>query len=71
MNVKNKDDNCLHWSLRAALFPADKNTQRPSKYPTEDGLKLKGVSASTHLSQLDLVERQNHLAINVYGWEDG
>ena len=40
-------------------------------YPTEHSLKLLGVSAPTHLSQLDLVERQNHLATNVYGWEDG
>ena len=69
-NVKNKDNHCLRWSLGAALFPADKNPQRPSKYPTEDGLKL-GVSAPTHFSKLDLVERQNHPAMDVYGWADG
>ena len=44
---------------------------RPSKYPTKDGLNFKGVSAPTPLSELDRVERQNTLALNVYGWEDG
>ena len=41
INVKNKDNNCLRWSLRAVLFPADKDSQQPGKYPTEDGLNFK------------------------------
>ena len=50
VNVKNKDDACLCWSLRPALFPADKNPQRPSKYPPEDGLNFTEVSTPTPLS---------------------
>ena len=52
-------------------MPSSKDPQPPSKYPAKDGLNFKGVSAPTPLSQLDRVERQNYLAINVYGWEDG
>ena len=29
------------------------------------------MSAPTPLTQLGQVERQNHLAINAYGWDDG
>ena len=70
-NVKNIDGDCLRWSLRAVLFPADNNPQRPSKYPTEDGLNFTRVSALTPLAQLDRVDQENHLAIHVYAWEDG
>ena len=38
INVKIKDNQCLRWALRAALFPANKVPQRPSKYPIDDGL---------------------------------
>ncbi|XP_046851910.1 uncharacterized protein LOC124445250 [Xenia sp. Carnegie-2017] len=48
---------------------AARDPQRPGKYPTEDGLEYVGVSAPTPLSQLERAERQNDLAINVYGWE--
>ena len=40
VNVKNSDDNCLRYALRSAPFPVDKNPQRLTKYPTEDGLDL-------------------------------
>ena len=42
VNVKNKDDHCLRWALRSALFPAAKNPQRPTKYSVQDGLDLGG-----------------------------
>ena len=42
VNVKNKDDHCLRWALRSALFPAAKNPQRPAKYPVQDGLDFGG-----------------------------
>jgi hypothetical protein len=71
VNVKNKDDHCLRWSLRSALFPAGKDPQRPTKYPTEDGLDFTGIDAPTPISQIPKVERQNDLAINVFGWDKG
>ena len=46
INVKNKDDHCLRWSLRSALFPTAKDSQRPTKYPTQDGLNFEGIDTS-------------------------
>ena len=71
VNVKNKDDHCLRWALRSALFPAwDQSTKRPSKYPTNDGLDFEGIDAPTPISQVPKVELQNNLAIN-FGWNKG
>ena len=72
VNVKNKDDHCLRWALRSALFPARDNVHRPSKYPTSNGLSFEGLDVPTPRSQIQRVERQNnYLAINVFGWEKG
>ena len=71
VNVKNRDDHCLRWALRSALFPVYKDPQRPTKYPTEDGLDFTGIDTPTPISQIDRVERQNDLAINVFGWDKG
>ncbi|KAK3790228.1 hypothetical protein RRG08_027443 [Elysia crispata] len=71
VNVKNKDDHCLRWALRSALFQAADHTDRPTKYPTADGLDFTGVDAPTPISQIGKVERQNDLAINVFGWDKG
>ncbi|KAK3800107.1 hypothetical protein RRG08_015073 [Elysia crispata] len=71
VNVKNKDDHCLRWALRSALFQVAKDPQRPTKYPTADGLDFTGIDAPTPISQIGEVERQNNLAINVFGWDKG
>ena len=71
VNVKNKDDHCLRWALRSALFQVVKDPQRPSKYPTADGLDFTDINAPTPISQIGKVERQNNLAINVFGWDKG
>ena len=72
INVRNRDNQCLKWALRAALFsPKDgKNPQRPSKYPVNDGINYKGIDFPTPIKQIDKLEKQNpNLAINVFGWE--
>ena len=71
VNVKYKDDHCLRWALRSALFPAAEHPQRPTKYSVQDGLDLGGVDAPTPVSQILKVERHNNLAINVFGWDKG
>ena len=71
VNVKNKADHCLRWALRSALFPARDHVDRPSKYPTDDGLSFEGIDAPTPISQIKRVERQNNLTINVFGWDKG
>ena len=73
INIQNRDDQCLRWSIRAALYPAlkVKNPIRTSSYPTEDGLNFAGMDFPTPFSHIDKVERQNpNLAINVFGWEN-
>ena len=70
--IQNRDNECLRWALRAALFPAPRgrNPIRPSSYPTEDGLNFMGIDFPTSVSQIDRLERQNqNLAINVFRWE--
>jgi len=72
INVKNRDNQCLRWALRAALFPATvgENPARLSSYPTEDGLNFTGIDFPTPVKQIDKLEKQNpNLAINVFGWE--
>ena len=70
VNVKNNDDHCLRWALRSALFPAAKNPQRPAKYSTKDGLDFTGIDYPTPISQISRIEKQNDLAINVFGWDN-
>ena len=72
LNIQNRDNQCLRWALRAALFPAprSRNPIRPSSYPTEDGLNFMGIDFPTSVSQIDRLERQNqNLAINLFRWE--
>ena len=68
VNVKNKDDHFLRWALRSALFPAWDHVDRPSKYPTDDGLDFEGIDVPTPISQVPKVELKNDLAIKVFGW---
>ena len=73
LNIQNRDNQCLRWALRAALFPAPRcrNPIRPSSNPTEDGLNFTGIDFPTPVLQIDRLERQNtNLAINVFGWEN-
>ena len=72
--IRKRDNKCLRWALRAALFPAPRgrNPIRPSSSPTEDGLNFTGIDFPTPVSHTNRLERQNeNLAINVFGWEKG
>ena len=70
INIKNDDEHCLRYTLRAALFPTSDHPQRISSYPKEDGLNFDGIKKPTPVSQICKVEKLNNLAINVYGWEN-
>ena len=70
VNVKNNDDHCLRWVLRSALFPVAKDPQRPAKYSTNDDLNFTEIDAPTPISQISRIEKQNLLAINVFGWDN-
>ena len=66
--MKNKDNQCLKWALRAALFPPKdgRHAQRPSKYPVNDGINYEGIDFPTPVKQIDKLEKQNP---NLFGWE--
>ena len=73
INVKNRDNECLKWALRAALFPPKdgNHAERPSKYPIKDGINYEGIDFPTPVKHIDKLEAQNkNLAINVFGWEN-
>ena len=73
MNVQNKDNECLKWAVRSALFPPPegKNPNRTSSYPINDGINWSGIVFPTPVKQIDKLEAQNeNLAINVFGWEN-
>ena len=70
INVKNDDDHCLRYTLRAALFPTNNHPERLSSYTKDDGLNFEKVESPTPVSQISKVETLNNLAINVYGWEN-
>ena len=72
LNIQNRRDNeCLRWAIRAAIFKPRGDMRRTSSYPTEDGLNFAGIDFPTPVSQIGRLERQNpNLAINVFGWEN-
>ena len=45
INVQNRDEECLRWAIKAALFPPPPGVKvtRTSSYPTEDGLDFTGI----------------------------
>ena len=55
--MQNRNDNeCLKWSLRAALFPGLRNPQRTTSYPTNDGINYEGIDFP--IKQLDKLEHR-------------
>ena len=70
VNVKNEDNKCLKWALLAALHPAKKDPQRVNKYMQFKELDFTGIDFPTPLSKIPKVERQNNLAINVFGYAE-
>ena len=69
INVKNKDYHCLRWAIRSALNLATHHVDRLGMYPALDNLNFKTIDAQSPISQIPKVEKQNNLAINVFGWE--
>ena len=57
INVQNRNNNeCLKWSLQAALFPALRNPQRTTNYPTNDGINYEAIDFPTPIKQIDKLE---------------
>ena len=72
ISVKNKDDECLRWTIKAALFPAEVHPERTSKYQkdADDGLDFRGISFPTPLNEIPYVESLNNIGMNVIGYNE-
>ena len=71
INVKNNDNKCLEWALLSSLYPAHDNPHRVSKYKDhENELNFAGVGFPVTLTDIPRVEKQNSLAINVFGYSE-
>ena len=71
VNVKNQDNECLKWALISALHPVEHGSHpdRVWKYkPYENELNFAGVGFPVTLKDIPKVEKQNNLAINVFGY---
>ena len=69
VNVRNNDNKCLEWALLSSLYPAHDNPHRVSKYKDhENELNFAGVGFPVTLKDIPKVEKQNNLAINVFGY---
>ena len=73
VNVRNNDNKCLEWALLSALHPVEHGSHpdRVSKYkPYENELNFAGVGFPITLKDIPNVEKQNNLAINVFGYSE-
>ena len=73
INIKNQDDECLKWALLSALHPVEHGSHpdRVWKYkPYENELNFAGVGFPITLKDIPNVEKQNNLAINVFGYSE-
>ena len=68
INVKNDDNKCLEWALKSALYPAKTNVCNKYRYTKYGDLNMNSIDFPTPISQIPKVEKQNNLAINVYGY---
>ena len=52
VNVKNRNNECLTWEIRAALFPPrdGKDAQRTRKYPVNHGMNFAEINFLTPVS---------------------
>ena len=53
--------------INSALNPASSNSDRLSPYP-DYTLKTENINTPTPISQIPKLEKQNNIAINVYGY---
>lgn len=71
INVQNRDEACFKWSVLSAMYPAEKNPQRVSKYiQYEKELDWTGVTYPMPIKDIPKFEEKNNLSINVYGYDE-
>ncbi|XP_018396274.1 PREDICTED: uncharacterized protein LOC108774621 [Cyphomyrmex costatus] len=72
VNVRVNGNACFAWSVVAALYPVERNTNRASSYPHYSKvLNFADIEFPVTLKDVAKFERSNDISINVYGIEDG
>ena len=72
VNIKNEDDKCCLWCHVRHLRPQEHNTNRVKKEDRIRAAQLnyKGIKFPVEISQVGRVEKQNEIAINIFGYEN-
>ncbi|XP_036141075.1 uncharacterized protein LOC118645004 [Monomorium pharaonis] len=67
VNVKSMDNACFAWSVIAALYPAERNSERESSYPHYTNvLNFDDIEFPIALKDIKKFERLNNISVNVY-----
>ena len=71
INLQNKDDKCLLWSLVRHLNPRKKNPQRITKDDMEFAKRLdfSGITFPVTINQINRIEKQNKINIYLFGYD--
>jgi hypothetical protein len=72
INMKNEDNECFKWSVTTAIYHETKVRERISKKLRVDAKKFDwtGIEFPVTLKQINLFEKNNDFAVNVYGYEE-
>ena len=69
LNIRNDDEKCIIWCLLAAIYPTTSNSCYTSSYKEHfNKIKITNVSFPVTLQQIPIIEENNKLRINVYGY---
>lgn len=70
INVKNEDNRCFEWAILSALYPVEKDAQRPSKYRDHLGeLNFDRIEFPMKTGNIRKFERQNpNISVSVFKW---
>ena len=55
--------------IKVSFISSKNNLNSPCSYPKQDNLNMEGIDFSTPISQINKIERQNNIALNIYGYE--
>ncbi|XP_036144602.1 uncharacterized protein LOC118646237 [Monomorium pharaonis] len=70
VSVKSTDYACFAWSVIAALYPAEKHSERMTSYPHYTKiLNFDDIEFPIALKDIEKFERLNDISVNVYGIE--
>lgn len=72
INVKNTNNECFKYAIISALYPIDRNPQRPTQYEKHfDKLNWEGLSFPLELKKVKKFEENNpNISVNVFGYEN-